>query len=280
MPKNSHQNLVNSATASRLDNATRVLLELVATLRGEKGCPWDRKQTPGTIIRHLQEESYELMEAIGHNDPQAVCEELGDVLFHIFFLARIYSEQGHFDIADVMSAVSAKMIRRHPHVFGTAEAGTPEEVHAQWQRLKTVENNAKGIHSALDGVPGQMPALMRAYRISQRAVAVGFDWDDLSAVMKQVEAEWRELKAELKDDVGGDGRHQSQMMEFGDLLFTLVNVARFMRFHPETALTTATGKFEQRFRRMEIMAAHRGQKLEDLPRQTLEELWVAVKAEE
>ena len=280
MPKRSDPHFADAADTAQLAKATRGLFELVATLRSEKGCPWDRKQTPGTIMRHLQEESYELREAIDNDDPAAVREELGDVLFHLFFLAQLYAEQDHFDITDVMTAVSAKMIRRHPHVFGTAQADTPERVHAQWQRIKRAENAAKGITSALDGVPGHMPALMRAYQISQRAVAVGFEWDDLSGVMDQVEAEWRELKQELGPDETDDGARQRQMMEFGDLLFTLVNVARFVRFHPETALNAATRKFERRFRRMEAMAARQGQQLDDLPRQTLEDLWKAVKAEE
>lgn len=280
MPNKSHPCPGDSPTSPQLESATRGLFELVAALRGENGCPWDRKQTPRTIIRHLQEECYELMEAIDNDDPGGVREELGDVLFHIFFLAQLFAEQDHFDIVGVMKAVSAKMVRRHPHVFGTAEAGTSERVHAQWQRLKRAENDAKGITSALDGVPGYMPALMRAYRISQRAVAVGFEWGDMAGVMDQVEAEWREFKDELGPDKGDDGARQRQMMEFGDLLFTLVNVARFVRFHPETALTAATRKFEQRFRRMEAMAARQGQRLEELPRQALEGLWEAVKAEE
>lgn len=280
MPKDQNHPRLNSPPDPQLAEATHKLAELVAVLRGENGCPWDRQQTPKTIIRHLQEETYELREAIDDHDPAGVLEELGDVLFHIIFLARIYAEHRKFDLAEVMAAVTDKMVRRHPHVFGSAPVDTPARVHAQWQRLKRAEKASRGITSALDGVPRNMPSLMRAFRISQRAVAVGFEWDDLAGVMDQAEAEWAELKAELSLQGDDDALQQRRAMEFGDLLFTLVNVARFAGFHPETALTAATAKFERRFKAMEDLADGQGRSLESMERQALEDLWQVVKAAE
>lgn len=260
-----------------LDTRLQALLDLIGTLRGENGCPWDRRQTPASMGRYLAEEVFELIEAIERDDAAAVAEELGDVLFQAFFIAELYREAGRLDLEGVLAQIHAKMVRRHPHVFGDASAETTAAVRAQWEQIKRAEKGNAGPASALDGVPAGMPALLRAWRISQRAVAVGFDWPDAGGVMAQAEDEWREFRAELtRTDAETDGRRRIAM-EFGDLLFTLVNVARFARIHPETSLTAAIGKFEARFRHMERAAAAAGKDIAALPREEMEQLWQAAK---
>lgn len=260
-----------------LDARLRALLDLIATLRGENGCPWDRRQTPASMGRYLAEEVFELIEAIERDDAAAVAEELGDVLFQALFIAELYRESGRLDLEAVLAQIHTKMVRRHPHVFADAEAETTAAVRTQWERIKRAEKGGAAPDSVLDGVPAGMPALLRAWRISQRAIGVGFDWPDREAVIRQAEDEWREFLAELnRPDAEADGRRRIAM-EFGDLLFTLVNVARFARIHPETSLTAAIGKFEARFRHMEGAAAAAGRDLADVPRQEMERLWDAAK---
>ena len=260
-----------------LDARLQALLDLIATLRGENGCPWDRRQTPASMGRYLAEEVFELIEAIEKNDAAAVTEELGDVLFQAFFIAELYREAGRLDLEEVLAQIHAKMVRRHPHVFADASAETEEAVRTQWAQIKREEKGDAATSSVLDGVPAGTPALLRAWRVSQRAIGVGFDWSDLAAVMGQAEDEWREFQAELeRSDADADGRRRIAM-EFGDLLFTLVNVARFARIHPETSLTAAIGKFEARFRHMEKAAAATGRDLAAVSREEMERLWLAAK---
>ncbi len=252
------------------------LLNLIATLRGENGCPWDRKQTPVSMGVYLAEETFELIDAIQRDDPAAVCEELGDVLFQAFFIAWLYQEAGRMKIETVLAENLAKMVRRHPHVFGDGRAETPEAVRIQWDAIKRREKGAGPRRSVLDSIPAGMPALLRAWRVSQRAVAMGFDWADGRAVMRQAEDEWREFQEELAKPQG-DADRAEVAMEFGDLLFTLVNVARVSRIHPETALTAAIDKFQARFRYMEAAAAAAGKSLDQLPREEMEVLWEKAK---
>ena len=227
------------------------IIDLIETLRGEKGCPWDKKQTPQTILAYLLEETYELMDAVESGNPAEVCGELGDVLFHIFFLVSLFREMGHFDIKDVVNSNVKKMIHRHPHVFGDGDIDNADEVRKQWYKIKMEEKNASPEGSILDSIPSSLPALMRAYRISERAARTGFDWEDISGVMKKVEEEWSELKGVLKKQKKTPEDHTRLALELGDVLFTLVNVARFTNIHPETALRESTNKFERRFRYME-----------------------------
>lgn len=250
------------------------LIHLIAALRGEKGCPWDRKQTPGSMMIYLLEEVYELFEAVESGSHEQICEELGDVFFHILFIARLFQESGDFDIEDVARVITEKMIHRHPHVFGNDRVGSAEEVKERWQKLKMKEKNHVGQKSVLDSVPVKVPALLRAYNISERAAGAGFDWDDISGVMSKSEEEWAELKAELSN-----GDRSRAAMEFGDLLFSLVNVARFAEFHPETALADSTLKFEQRFKYMEQKASESGRNIVSVPRDEKEELWEQAKKE-
>jgi MazG family protein len=247
--------------------------DIISTLRGEKGCPWDRKQTPRNIAVYLIEEAHELMAAIESGDPAAVCEELGDVLFQVLFIGRMYQEQGLFDMESAASAIAEKMIRRHPHVFGDSFLETADQVRQQWHEIKMAEKKNTRASSLLDAVPDSLPALMRAYRISERAVRAGFDWDNILGVMEKVEEEWDEFKAEIGGTGDDTGSKDKVSDEFGDILFTLVNVARFARIHPETALAGSTQKFEQRFRRMEQAALSTGRTLDQVPRDEMERLW-------
>jgi MazG family protein len=256
------------------------LLELIDTLRSERGCPWDRKQTPVSASVYLIEEVFELVEAIVADDTAAIQEEMGDALFQVLFLMNLYREAGRFEPTDVLGQNIKKMIHRHPHVFGTDKVESAEQVKVRWREIKQQEKGA-GKDSVLDSVPTGLPSLMRAYRISERAAAIGFDWDHLAGVVSQAEAEWREFKDELNTPEGSATEAKDRLAEeLGDVLFTLVNVARLAGIHPDTALTRSTVKFIRRFKQMESRAAAQGQKLEQVSRQEKESLWVAVKAQE
>jgi tetrapyrrole methylase family protein/MazG family protein len=244
------------------------VLALIRTLRGKDGCPWDRKQTPTSMSVYLIEEVYELVEAITTGDPEAVEEELGDVLFHILFLSTLYQESNHFDLGSAAEAVLAKMIRRHPHVFDNARTIDVDTVRKQWREIKQQEKTLPPQSSVLDSVPAGLPALMRAYRISERAAGIGFDWDDVAGVMQKVEEELNEFTSAVKQN-----NPQEMALEFGDILFTLVNVARLARIHPETALAESTRKFEQRFRYMEKQTLEEGKPIDTVSREQLEALW-------
>lgn len=262
-------------------------MQLIQRLRGENGCPWDKKQTPATLSVYLIEEMYELVDAIGSKSPEDVCEELGDVLFQLLFIADIFHDSDQFDIQDAARLNLQKMIRRHPHVFGEATAATSEDVRRQWHRIKTAEKKSSGDTGipagVLDSVPTGLPALLRAYRISERAARTGFDWTSLSGVMEKVEEEWAEFKAEVRKiettaSGSGAAERENLSLEFGDLLFTLVNVARFARIHPETSLADAIRKFEKRFRHMEAAALQDGVPLESVSHDDFNRLWENAKS--
>jgi nucleoside triphosphate diphosphatase len=254
------------------------IMELIETLRGENGCPWDRKQTPQTILAYLLEETYELMDAVESDDPAEICGELGDVLFHIFFLVSLFNEKGYFSIKEVVDQNEKKMIRRHPHVFGNGTADSIEDVKKRWYQIKMGEKNDSSTASILDSVPAKLPALMRAYRISERAARTGFDWEDVTGVMKKVEEEWSELKTELQRQKESGKHHHRLSLEFGDILFTLANVARFISIHPETALRDATSKFERRFKHMENQIAKSQRDIRSVSQKEKDALWEEAKA--
>lgn len=255
--------------------------EIIRILRGDNGCPWDRKQTPRKMALYLIEEAHELLAAIDDDDPDGVREELGDVLFQIVFIARMYQEKGRFDLDAAARTSREKMVRRHPHVFGEESAEDAEAVRRRWHTIKMAEKGGQAPESVLDSVPRSLPAFMRAYRVAERAARTGFDWEDLAGVMEKVEEEWAELKVALADaEASGDEtRREMVAMEFGDLLFTLANVARFAKIHPETALAGATRKFELRFRHMEAAVARREKKLEELTPAEFDDLWETAKRE-
>ncbi len=252
------------------------LVDVIEKLKGDGGCPWDKKQTPTTMANYLIEEAYELADAVESGNPEDVCEELGDVLFLIFFIARLFQESGCFDIFDVSALNVEKMIRRHPHVFGNKKVAGEKEVRSQWHKIKMKEKNHKQKESVLNSVPVGLPALMRAYRISERAARTGFDWDDMASVLREAEGEWAEFQAELTSKKQS-GNQDRIALEFGDVLFTLVNVARFARIHPETALTGSIKKFEKRFRHMERDLAEKGKSMEQISRNDIDILWEEAK---
>jgi len=246
------------------------LIALVKILRSDHGCPWDREQTPEQIKVYLLEEAYEVLEAIESGNPQDVCAELGDLLFHIVFLARIFEEAGDFNIRDVVKTITEKMIRRHPHVFGQTQVSSSDEVRHRWHEIKMAEAKDKDTaqSSFLDSVPQKLPALMRAYRISERAAKVGFDWPDVDSVLKKLDEKLSELKAALK-------RANSEKLaeELGGLLFTMVNLSRFMRVHPEAALAQAISKFVKRFKMIEQALKQQGRTLESASFQEMDAIW-------
>jgi tetrapyrrole methylase family protein/MazG family protein len=231
-------------TVNSLPACLEGLVALVKILRSDQGCPWDRQQTPEQIKTYLLEEAYEVLEALESGNPENVCAELGDLLFHIVFLARIFEEAGDFNIKDVVQAISGKMIRRHPHVFGQAQVSSPDEVRHIWHEIKMAEAKDKDTarNSFLDSVPQKLPALMRAYRISERAAKLGFERTDVDSTVKKLDDELAELRAALKTS-----NSENFAEKIGDLLFTMVNLSRFVRVHPETALTQTISKFCNRY---------------------------------
>ncbi len=250
------------------------LVEIMERLRGPEGCPWDREQTHDSLKPYIIEEAYEALEAMDEA-PDVLKDELGDLLFQIIFHAELSREAGAFDISDVLANITDKMIRRHPHVFGSAEAASPEEVLLNWEEIKLAERGARPRESVLDGVPKALPALLRARRLQEKASRVGFDWGELDPVLEKVEEEWGELKAKI---AAGDGVGTQE--ELGDLLFSLVNAARFLDVNPEEALRQSVVKFISRFRHIEKRAAERGRPLKEMSLAEMDALWEEAKKEE
>jgi tetrapyrrole methylase family protein / MazG family protein len=244
---------------------TRQFSEFVRIVRRlRRDCPWDRKQTHRSLRHSLIEETYEVIEALDRNDVKELKNELGDLLLHVVLQATIAEQAGEFGFRDVMTGETNKLIRRHPHVFGAKKARSAEQVRAAWERLKMQE----GRSSVLDGVPGAMPALLRALRIQQRAAKVGFDWESEDQVWAKV----REEVEELRDSLPKRNRGKREE-EFGDLLFALVNYARFFGVNPEHALRRTLDKFERRFRYIERQLARRGKSVHDSSLQEMDALW-------
>lgn len=243
------------------------LLDIMDELRIK--CPWDREQTFESIRNNTIEETYELADAILKNDLNHIKKELGDLLLHIVFYAKIGSETGAFDIKDVADAISEKLIFRHPHVFGDTDVkNNPEIVKKNWEELKIKEGN----HSVLGGVPDSLPALIKANRIQEKARAVGFDWDERIQVWDKVEEELNELKAEI-DRMD----KEKTILEFGDLFFSLVNAARLYGVDPETALERTNRKFIRRFNYLETRTLRQGRKLKDMTLEEMNEIWEQAK---
>jgi len=244
------------------------LLTIMDELR-EK-CPWDRKQTFESL-RHLTiEETYELSESLLSGDHDEIKSELGDLLLHIVFYAKIGSEQSSFDIADVANRICDKLIKRHPHVYGDVEANSDEEVKQNWEKIKLKENN-KGV---LSGVPASLPPLVKAYRMQEKAAGVGFDWQHIDGVIQKIEEEIREFY----DEVNQKSQKRAEE-EFGDLLFSLVNYARFLGINPDDALSKANQKFRKRFVKMESKISDRQIEMSQLDLDIWEKLWQEVKSE-
>lgn len=249
------------------------LVEIMARLRHpEEGCPWDLKQDPKSLKAYLIEETYEVIEAIDQDDPRELCGELGDLLFQILFQARIQQERGNFDIYDVIEAIGAKMQRRHPHIFGNAVAHTPEDVKAKWEAIKKEEFGHR--ESVLDGIPRSLPALLKARRVGKKASNVGFDWPDKSGPIEKIREEIAELEEAMKKN-----NKETIHREFGDLLFSLANIARHLDVNLEDALNDATGRFIKRFAHMEKSLEKSNKKMEDMSLDALDRLWEDAKRE-
>lgn len=250
------------------------LVEIIDTLRSPEGCPWDREQTHESIKQYLIEEAFEVIEAVEDDSDEDICEELGDVLLHVIFHAQIASERGAFDINDVIDGISEKIIGRHPHVFAEGDAKTSEEVLREWEQIKLREKKAKkGKSSLLDGLPMSMPALLVAQRMQEKASRIGFDWPDAKAVWEKVREEFEEL-----DEVIEEGDSARIQEEFGDFLFALTNMARFLDFSSEMVLREAIAKFKRRFAHVETRAKETSPK--PLPLETLDTFWDEAKAME
>ncbi|MGA8534048.1 MAG: nucleoside triphosphate pyrophosphohydrolase [Candidatus Tumulicola sp.] len=249
------------------------LIEIMARLR--LGCPWDREQTHRTLVPYLIEETYEVVEAIESGDLDALCEELGDLLLQIVFHSQVATETGKFSVADVVNALSNKMVRRHPHVFGDAVI---EDVDAQWrnwEKLKALEKTGRNRKSRLDGIPKHLGALQRGQRMQEKASRVGFDWVDAGGILEKLDEELRELAQARRK--GQDDPHVRE--ELGDVFFTLVNLSRALGIDAETAMRQANEKFYRRFGFMEERAAAGGKTLSDLSLDELEELWQLAKTQ-
>jgi MazG family protein len=256
------------------------LVEIMRTLRSEHGCAWDRQQTLQTLRPFVLQETYELLDALDRADHQALEHELGDFLFEAVFLAQICEEEGRFSIADSIKSIADKLVRRHPHIFdpnGKA-ALTPKQVKEQWEEIKARERKDAGeaATTLLSGVPRSMPSLLRAYEMSARAAQVGVEWVKTEDVLDKAEEELRELR-EAVTAAGSPSAHAEE--EFGDLLFSLVNVARKLGLEPEAALRVANDKFQRRFDDLERQVEASGRKLRDLTLDELESYWQRVKAE-
>src|SRR6185436_16431875 len=275
-----------AARARRAAGAFSQLVRIMATLRSPEGCPWDRKQTHASLRPFLLEETYEALDALDRGDLKALPGELGDVLFQCVFHAQIAAEAGEFEMADALTAITAKLIRRHPHVFTasgrpiargaaarTRHPRTPAAVLTQWEQLKATEQRDAGVEKRLlSGVPKSLPALLRAHEIGERVAAVGFDWPDSVGVMDKIEEEVRELRQALAQSPARAAE------ELGDLLFSIANLARKLGLEPEGALRIATEKFSTRFAAVEADLERRGSSVHAATTEEMEAAWQRVKA--
>ena len=298
---------VAAGSAASAHPAFDAFVETIAALRAPDGCPWDRSQTHATIAHNMLEEAYEAVDAIEHNDVAHLREELGDVLMQVVLQAQIAADAGEFTIDDVCADINAKMIRRHPHVFGESKASDANAVLDIWEQVKLAEKEAADARAVdagqrpaglLDGVPSGFPALMQAQKISKKAVAVGFEWDTIDDIWSKVDEERAELMAaydaapksangklrspERADDalIPPDPRVEEAQMELGDVLFCLVNIARRMGIDAENALRGTCVKFRRRWAYVEEGARRQGCSVEELTQDQMEELWQAAKRDE
>lgn len=262
--------------ASHLDQ----FITTIARLRAPDGCPWDREQTHASLGRYLLEEAYEVLEAIHNGDPEKLKEELGDLLLQIALHAQLAKDSGDFDIQDVAQAINAKMLRRHPHVFGENKLSSAKEVLGQWDALKEKERSDKPPQSAIDGVPSTLPALLQALKVSEKAVNQGFEWESEGQVWEKLFSELNELKeAVANPDLNKPESHLAARrevhLEMGDVLFTLVNIGRWHSLTAEESLLMAIEKFKTRFRKMEEIS---DRPLKSLTPKELDDLWERAKA--
>ena len=247
----------------------QTLVGIVERLRFPGGCPWDREQTHASLKRNLLEECYEVLEAIDNNNPVKLSEELGDILVQVVFHSQMAREAQEFSVEDVLSVVNQKLVRRHPHVFGDAVASDAREVERNWEKLKQQEEEEEARKSPVEGIPRELPALTYAQLMQDRVSRVGFEWDDVSGVLDKVVEEVNELKVAPSDE--------ERATEMGDLLFTIVNLARWLGIHAEDALRQANARFQGRYTTMESLASERGLDFPQLPLEEKEKLWQEAK---
>jgi len=247
------------------------LLEIVKILRGPQGCEWDQAQTSNSLSPYFLEEAHEVLEAIQEGDSRKLKAELGDLLLHIVFQAQIAEEQGQFNLLESIRNINSKLIRRHPHVFGDAKVANVHEIKQNWEEIKLQE----GRKSLMDGLPKTLPALLLARRIQERAAQVGFDWENVAPVWQKIEEELKELKEALQNP-----KSTEVTLEFGDLLFSLVNLSRFIYINPEEALYAASKKFIKRFKFIEKELAARNRSLKETNLNEMDEIWNQIRAKD
>ncbi|MDW7692527.1 nucleoside triphosphate pyrophosphohydrolase [Flammeovirgaceae bacterium SG7u.111] len=256
----------NNSTDEKLDAFGR-LLKIMDELREQ--CPWDKKQTLDSLRYLSIEELYELSDAILEKDYEEIKKEIGDLMLHMVFYAKIASEEGKFDIADVLHGICDKLVARHPHIYGDVEVSSDDDVKRNWELLKLKEKGNKGI---LSGVPQSLPAVVKAMRIQEKARGAGFDWEKKEQVWEKVEEEMQEFHEEFKAEEGGFSKEKAEA-EFGDLLFSLINYARFVDIDPETALEKTNKKFIKRFEHLEKASAEDGKKMGEMSLEEMDKYW-------
>jgi MazG family protein len=251
------------------------LVDIMAMLRSPAGCPWDRAQDSTSLKPYLLEEAYEVLEAIEEGTPHKLKDELGDLLFQVIFHAQLAHERGDFDIHDVLAGTIAKMTRRHPHVFGSAAASTPKEALQNWEEIKRAEKAAAQETSVLDGVPRQLPSVLRAQRLQDKAARVGFDWPEIGQVWRKLTEELQELRAAM------DVHNRLEIEdELGDVLFVLVNLARWLEINPDEALHRTSQKFIKRFQFIERELSRQGRTPKQSTLEEMDALWEQAKQQE
>lgn len=248
------------------------LIDIMKLLRSAEGCPWDREQTHESLKRYFIEETYEYLETVDLNDKARMCEELGDVLLQVVFHAQIADENGDFNMKDIINGICDKMIHRHPHVFADADVKNSGEVLKNWEEIKKKEKGISNQSSVLQDVPKNLPALMRSYKVQQKAAQVGFDWDRPQDVFAKIREEIDELEDEYNK-----ANKAGMEDEFGDVLFSVVNLSRFLKVHPELSLTQSTNKFIGRFEKMEKKALKLNKNLKEMTLAEMDKLWEEVK---
>jgi nucleoside triphosphate diphosphatase len=251
------------------------LVQIMATLRSPAGCPWDRAQDSTSLKPYLLEEAYEVLEALEEGAPHKLKDELGDLLFQVIFHAQLARERGDFDAYDILAGTIAKMTRRHPHVFGSAAASTPQEALQNWEEIKRQEKTATQTTSVLDGVPRQLPSLLRAQRLQDKASRVGFDWQHVEQVWEKMSEELQELRAAMSQ-----ANRAAIEAELGDVLFVLVNLARFLDINPDEALHKTTTKFTRRFQFIERELSRQDKTLKQATLAEMDALWDQAKQQE
>lgn len=257
---------------NKTTEAFEKLVNIVDTLMGENGCPWDKAQTRETLKPYIIEESYEVLEALDEGNPDKIMDELGDLLYQIMFHAKISSLKNEFDIRDVIQSLNEKMVRRHPHIFADGKLQSPDQVIHQWEEIKKQEKNNRDHKSVLDSVPHHLPSLLRAQKLQKKAAKHGFDWNRIDEVFAKLDEEIAEFKEAVLT-----GKNEEIAGELGDILFALVNISRFKKIEAEEALRTTNNKFSRRFKHIEEKVARSGKEMKDVPLEELEKYWQEAK---